>query len=96
MSHYSYRDWEKYAGFGNLTKFLNKLTESINSKEVRDAIGNAFNDMFGTTVSHVWEILVKQQIDFRLMLMNKIIANQQNLHDRMLEAEIIKIGERII
>jgi len=38
--------WEKYAGFGNLTKFLNKLTESINSKEVRDAIGNAFNDMF--------------------------------------------------
>ena len=38
----------------------------------------------------------RQQIDFRLMLMNKIIANQQNLHDRMLEAEIIKIGERII
>ena len=38
----------------------------------------------------------RQQIDLRLMLMNKIIANQQNLHDRMLEAEIIKIGERII
>ena len=38
----------------------------------------------------------RQQIDLRLMLMNKIIANQQNLHDKMLEAEIIKIGERII
>ena len=38
----------------------------------------------------------REQIDFRLMIMNKIIANQQNLHDKMLEAEIIKIGERII
>ena len=38
----------------------------------------------------------REQIDFRLMLMNKIIANQQNLHDRMLEAEIMKIEERVI
>ena len=38
----------------------------------------------------------REQVDFRLMLMIKIIANQQNLHDKMLEAEIMKIEERVI
>lgn len=38
--------WEEYAGFKNLATFLNNITQGLNSQEVRDAIGNAFNDIF--------------------------------------------------
>jgi len=38
--------WEDYAGTGELAKFFNNITASLNTKEVRDAIGNAFNNIF--------------------------------------------------
>jgi len=38
--------WEDYAGTGELAKFLNNITTSLNTQEVRDAIGNAFNNIF--------------------------------------------------
>ena len=38
--------WEDYAGTGELAKFFNNITASLNTKEIRDAIGNAFNNIF--------------------------------------------------
>ena len=38
--------WEDYAGTAELAKFFNNITASLNTKEVRDAIGNAFNNIF--------------------------------------------------
>lgn len=38
--------WENYAGTGELAKFFNNITASLNTKEIRDAIGNAFNNIF--------------------------------------------------
>lgn len=38
--------WEDYAGTAKLAKFLNNITTSLNTKEVKDAIGNAFNNIF--------------------------------------------------
>ena len=40
--------WEDYAGTGELAKFFNNITASLNTKEVRDAIGNAFNNIFAS------------------------------------------------
>jgi len=38
--------WEDYAGTAELAKFFNNITTSLNTQEVRDAIGNAFNNIF--------------------------------------------------